>query len=492
MNNRANIFDGLVTNERTYTELFRNMCRYRFFRDSFARFVSEGSGQDALSTRSALVGFSFQFAQVETQYYAEESGTYPDVVIDTGDLRLVIEMKTNTWTGFQDSQPNTYLADLERYDADHKGLVVLIPKHHGHEPEIIERINAYRNDSGDRPFILLLYWEEFIHQLDDAGAKELNSTFRDYIDLSNEWFVNGRIAISSTQLATLDKPMAEALFALRALVEVVHARFRRAEGITLSRIKLTGYDFGFYFSDGEKTIGYWGFANFGWIYGPSPIMLGVHESYLENLDASGLIRGEPEDGLYYWGVSRSMLSGSSVVKEITHLVSTTFQIEPDGVGETESDVRFRDTALDTVFSVGEGSSVFQDLIRVLEQINVAVAGTVPNVVVKTEASRWEHSLYVWINGEPVAGIGVFFGDWKAHGLPLWVGVPDARQQYLLKPTQQGWTGGAEDGYREPEDGGENAWVYRPVRLDHLVDGDNVVEYALRILESLGLAVSVRG
>jgi len=38
MHNHGNIFDGLVTNEHTYTELFRNTYGYRFFRDVCTRF----------------------------------------------------------------------------------------------------------------------------------------------------------------------------------------------------------------------------------------------------------------------------------------------------------------------------------------------------------------------------------------------------------------------------------------------------------------------
>jgi hypothetical protein len=38
MHNHGNIFDGLVTNKLTYTELFRNLCGYRFFRDVCTRF----------------------------------------------------------------------------------------------------------------------------------------------------------------------------------------------------------------------------------------------------------------------------------------------------------------------------------------------------------------------------------------------------------------------------------------------------------------------
>jgi len=162
LQNDGNIFDGLVTNERTYTELFRNMCRYQFFRDAFARFVMEHRSQDQSWATTSLADFSFGFAHVETQYYSEDSGTYPDVIIDTGGLRVVIEIKTNTWTGFQDSQPDKYIEDLRRNDDRRQGLVVLIPKYHSHEEAIVGKINKHRKARGDRPFILLLYWEDFI------------------------------------------------------------------------------------------------------------------------------------------------------------------------------------------------------------------------------------------------------------------------------------------------------------------------------------------
>lgn len=486
LQNDGNIFDGLVTNERTYTELFRNMCRYQFFRDAFARFVVEESSQDQSRATTALSGFSFQFAHVETQYYSEDSGTYPDVIIDTGELRLVIEMKTNTWTGFQKSQPDTYVTDLRRHDDRGQGLVVLIPKYHSHQESIVRKIDVHRKTRGDRPFILLLYWEDFVQQLEDAGARELNSVFRDFLNLSNDWFVNGRITLNPAQISTFQKSMVgEALFSLRALVEVIHARFRRSDTIKLSRLKMTDYDFGFSVSDANTTIGYFGVANFAWIYGPSPIMFGVHPAYSGNLDATGLLPNEDEDGLHYWGLSRRLLSGPTVVDEIASLVATTFKVEQSGTGEDEEQVQFDQAALDSLFITNDAGSSFQSLVRTVEQIGVAVLGMGNGRTVEKVASRWEHSLYFSSGGEEVAGVGIFFGDWKQYGLPLWVGVPDPRKGELSEPLAKEMI--LDTGYREPEDGGENAWVYRAVSLP---DNKNLVELVLKILEMLGLHTNV--
>ena len=490
MNNQGNIFDGLVTNERTYTELFRNMCRYRFFRDTFARFVTDGSAQDRPHAESALSGFSFQSAQVETQLHSENSGTYPDVVIDTGELRLVIEMKTNTWTGFQDSQPDTYLEDLAKHGAEdnhhvsHKGLIVLIPKYHSHKRSIEDKIVEHRKASGNRPFILLLYWEDFIQQLEDAGARELNSVFRDYLDLSNDWFVNGRITLNPVQISTLRQSMGTALFSLRALVEVIRARLSGSDHIKLSRLKMTDYDFGFSISDTDKMIGYFGIANYAWIHGPSPLLIGVHPLYSENLDTSGLLPGEDEDGLHYWGLPRRLLTGTNVVDEIASLVATTFGVEQSGSGEAEEQVQFDEAALDSLFNTTGAPSPFQGLIRTLEQVGVAVSGNVSDATVEKPVSRWEHSLYFSVGGDEVAGVGIFFSDWAEKGLPLWVGLPESNQNKLSEPVKKGWI--SDHGYPEPGYGGDGSWEYRPVVLDRLSKDENLVEFVLKLLQSLGL------
>lgn len=485
MQNDANVFDGLVTNERTYTELFRNMCRYQFFRDAFARFVAERSSQDQSMATAALSDFSFQFAHVETQYYSEDSGTYPDVIIDTGGLRVVIEIKTNTWTGFQDSQPDTYIEDLRRHDDRRQGLVVLIPKYHSHEEAIVSKINKHRKARGDRPFILLLYWEDFIQRLEDAGARELNSVFRDYLDLSTDWFVNGRITLGSAQISALRKPMGEALFALRALVEVIHSRFAQSAGIRLSRIKMTDYDFGFYVSDTDKTIGYFGIANYAWISGQSPVLFGVNPEYVDNVDTQDLLRTEDEDGLHYWGLSRTLLADPKAVDRVASLVAATFKVEQSGYGEAEEQAHVDRAAIDSLFNTSDAPPSFQSLIRIMEQIGVAVLGMGNDTTAKKEVSRWEHSLYFFVDGEEVAGVGIFFGDWKEKGLPLWVGVPESNQKKLSANAIDELVVG--DGYREAEDGGENAWVYRAIQLP---ENKNVVESVLRILQTIGIPTNV--
>lgn len=484
MHTLGNIFDGLVTNERTYTELFRNMCRYRFFRDAFARFVTEAIGQDLPQAESALSEFSFQSAQVETQLHSKDSGTYPDVVIDTGELRLVIEMKTNTWTGFQDSQPDTYLEDLGKHHAEYKGLVVLIPRYHSHKRSIEDKVVKHRKASGNRPFILLLYWEDFIVQLEDAGARELNSVFRDYLDLSNDWFVNGRITLNPIQISTLQQSMGAALFSLRALVEVIRARLSGSDHVKLSRLKMTDYDFGFLISDTDRTIGYFGVANYAWIHGASPILIGVHPLYSKNLDTGDLLPGEDEDGLHYWGLSRHLLAGPTVVDQVASLVATTFGVEQSSTGEAEEQVQFDEAALDSLFNTQHAPSAFQCLIRTLEQVRVAVSGSVSDATVEKPVSRWEHSLYFSAGGEGVAGVGVFFGDWADKGLPLWVGVPESNQNKLSEPVKKGWI--LDEGYREPEPDGEDSWEYRPVVFDRVSEDKNLVECVLKMLQSLGL------
>lgn len=488
LQNDENIFEGLVTNERTYTELFRNLCRYRFFRDEFARFVIEGSKKDETQTTPALSGFSFTFPQIDTQWYAEDSGTYPDVVIDTDDLRLVIEMKTNTWTGFQPSQPETYLEDLAHHKAEVKGLLLLMPKYHSHERAITDKIDKPRNDADEQLLILVLYWEDFIQRLMDAGAQELNSVFRDYIDLSNEWFANGRIILRPTQCSTLQQSMGQALFSLRALIEVIHARFSSSSSKKLSRIKMTDYDFGFFISDADKTIGYFGVANFAWIYGPSPLLIGGHPHYVKTNNTANLIPAEDEDGLHYWGVPRSLLARPTALDEIAELVVTTFNADQRGKGEVEDDVQFNEAVLTTLFDTKEGPSAFQNLIRTVDQTKVAATGADQNVTIENAASRWEHSLYFSVDGREVAGIGIFFGDWKKKGMPLWVGVPERRLKSLQKSS---WKGTVSDSYyREPEKGGKNPWVYRAVDLERLSEQDNLVEFVLRILGMLGLKTNL--
>jgi hypothetical protein len=126
---RANIFDNVVTNENSMTELLCNLMRLSpaFRRALLARFLS-----DQCSSRISE-------AEIYTQEGLDGCGR-PDLIIRNEEVFALIEVKVQDHCGLTRNQPDGYFEALLKDDRPRRWLVFLVPKDWPHLAFLKERL----------------------------------------------------------------------------------------------------------------------------------------------------------------------------------------------------------------------------------------------------------------------------------------------------------------------------------------------------------------
>jgi hypothetical protein len=186
-----NIFNNLVYNENTFTELFKNIMRFKIFRKEFLGLI-DGDVSDE----------NIDFDSFSTQKSTENGR--PDLVISTQHSEIFIEIKV--WnTPLTDNQPSGYLKELEVIDKSNKILVLLIPKNYKYLDRYHERIWKAKSEIKTQ----IIFWSEIIDKMDREKIHEENALLSEYRELLREWFEPKQIEINHTFLNimySLDTP----------------------------------------------------------------------------------------------------------------------------------------------------------------------------------------------------------------------------------------------------------------------------------------------
>jgi len=141
------IFENIVYNENTFTELFRNLMRFKVFRREFLNLIDFDFSEE-------LIDFDCFSTQKTT-----ENGR-PDLVISTQTLEIYIEIKV--WnTILTNNQPEGYLKELERIDKNEKLLVLLTPKNYKYLKVYNERKKLFNSKIRTQT----IFWSDIIEKL---------------------------------------------------------------------------------------------------------------------------------------------------------------------------------------------------------------------------------------------------------------------------------------------------------------------------------------
>ena len=89
------IFDGAITNENSFTELFKNFLRYRSFRQSFLNLIRLSFDRDKVDHDC-----------FDTQFNISKFGR-PDLVLTTSHTEILFEIKVYN-TALTANQPLAY------------------------------------------------------------------------------------------------------------------------------------------------------------------------------------------------------------------------------------------------------------------------------------------------------------------------------------------------------------------------------------------------
>jgi hypothetical protein len=137
-------------NENSVTELLCNLFRIKYFRDICLEFF----GIEKIFFDEILL------KNIKTQFKTDKSGI-PDMVIETANLKYIIENKIQPDADLQENQKENYtnfLLKFKKTQRKHIGYIFLIPKNYRYEDEMEEVRQKHT-------FVQKCYWQDFLKYL---------------------------------------------------------------------------------------------------------------------------------------------------------------------------------------------------------------------------------------------------------------------------------------------------------------------------------------
>lgn len=168
MHRGNNIFYNAVKEDENHTtELFCNLFKYDYIRDSFFKFFNQDFQEEYKIPVEKI-----KYQHFETQKRIEENNKQPDIIIKTNEYKCFFEIKTNNDTKLQPSQITDYPIELER--VNNKNLLFIIPKNYKHNEDI-------ENLKKDKKYVELIYWEDFIKYVENTDLYSGNILVTEFI-----------------------------------------------------------------------------------------------------------------------------------------------------------------------------------------------------------------------------------------------------------------------------------------------------------------------
>ena len=178
MEESYHIFENLVKDENTFTQLTYNLLKFKSFRDIFIEFI----------IANYLIADSIEFNDFDTQYSIGKNGR-PDLAIVNSEIEILIEIKIYD-TKRTKNQPLNYLNHLNsKADKKKTAIIFIVPK---------DYYDEYACDLSYKDFDIkypknsilkrFVYWEDLKLLLDRKEIEQISPIFKEYNILLKQWF----------------------------------------------------------------------------------------------------------------------------------------------------------------------------------------------------------------------------------------------------------------------------------------------------------------
>ncbi len=259
------IFENLVYNENTFTELFKNLMRYKIFRKLFLEQINKD-----------LLEYEIPFEDFSTQKTTENGR--PDLVISNLDMEIFIEIKVYD-TALTINQPTGYLKELEK-SKKIRQLVLLIP----HDYKYLQEYNSRKEELQSPIPCTTIYWENIIQKIEEEEIHDSNPILSEYLTLLKQWFEAPKIFLDQQFMKFMNDKFTPQN--LEKLSKIIH---QLKDTLHKKDIKIGGFnkkildEYGFYYdTDSFKLfIGEW-FEY--WKHSGSPLCFALKSNNDQTLD----------------------------------------------------------------------------------------------------------------------------------------------------------------------------------------------------------------
>lgn len=267
----SNIFHNVVTNEDSTTELFCNLLRFAAFRYAFLKlFLSD-----------ELIS-NITWEDIDTQFDLSGSGR-ADLVIQSGDVSALVEIKTTYGRALTENQPAGYLQYLSRSAARETWLVFLVPGKWSHRQELNDRLHS-ASAHAPRVNTKLITWEEVMGIIEDNDFRLLSPVVNDFSGLIASRIAPTPVVFTKKEVLVLfSNEIPAALSKLRKLVDDIQV-LCTSYNVRPSKNK---DEYGFYMFDADgKEVFWFGLWLSFWERHGTPLSFGVAERWPSNARTS--------------------------------------------------------------------------------------------------------------------------------------------------------------------------------------------------------------
>lgn len=248
MQESFSIFDGIVNDENRLTALLYNFLRDDLFRNEFLNILNI-----PLDLQKDIT-----YSKFHLQYSIGELGR-PDLAIETSDLLIYIEIKTNDFRSLTNNQVTGYLTSLRKRSARHKQYIFLIPSDYRH----MDSIDDIPGNSSDIT-VSKTTWENIIHIIHKNKLIQKDPLFQQYSTFLNLYFVPNKIQFMEKELAmTYDTSFAAGIDKTYDLIDNIRTKFKNHFPTSFKKCDVA-YEYGFELIEKKKEVLFYGIWFHAW------------------------------------------------------------------------------------------------------------------------------------------------------------------------------------------------------------------------------------
>lgn len=265
-----NILSFIIKNENATSDMLHALLAYKPFREVIIRvFTNNKHGADDIG-----------WDDIDTQTSVGDA--IPDLALLGEKVNILVEVKTTSWRGLTDNQPESYLKWLiENSNADQKYFVALVPPLYYHLEELNHRIASFKSQNNFHGInIVVVSWSEILRVISENDLQLLNQYIRDFSDLLSSWY--------ETPITRMTFEEAQLIYDHNFLAAITNL-IKITEGV-ISGLEQKGYEvsksfnkrwwegeYGGYVQYKEHDILWFGIWQKYWAKHNSPLCYGVHE-----------------------------------------------------------------------------------------------------------------------------------------------------------------------------------------------------------------------
>ncbi|KJS04432.1 MAG: hypothetical protein VR77_11760 [Flavobacteriales bacterium BRH_c54] len=301
------IFENLVYNENTFTELFKNIMKFKVFRREFL----------------SLIDYDFSVEDIEFENFSTQKTTdngRPDLIISTQTIEIYIEIKV--WnTILTSNQPSGYLKELEGIPKSKKMLILLTPKNY----KYLDIYDKRKSQDNSNIKTQTIFWSEIIYRIEQEEIFEGNPLLNEYLELLKEWFEPKHVEIDNKFLEimyNIDTP--SSLEKLTDLINQVKTELQKSGvEITSNKTNILN-EYGFYCDSIDSYSLYIGEWFDYWKETGNPFCIAIHTNNEQILNQfnieckqQGFTKPELFENTNWWVCNISLKINESTIEIIT-------------------------------------------------------------------------------------------------------------------------------------------------------------------------------